>query len=457
MTLTATRDVQVAPDTRKKPKIVARMSDWQYIERSLHRMMAGWGRHFADWPDKVAVSRHVWEQAECVRRLRERLEEFPGAVGNLDAPVSARLETLVNTVLLAPSHADAVYGMSQILAGALIRSYLRHVENAHPVHDAPTMAMLQEIVRVKEAQRLWLRDYRRRYPHTTDAAYKAAVEAALTECGDLHEALPVEGEGARPVGVGTDFRLPARPARTLGTEPKHDLMPWLEADFTRSVETRRLFWCYGYMMEMNLAEDQLHWIWDAHEMPWEFQQDVSRHLWDESRHGDSGYSRLQDFGIGLETIGFGGYGSAPAGPAASMTAHDLYEAVFFIGLVAETGHFTVKHEAYADFRDGGDLESAEMMLFDIIDETSHVQYAHKWLPLLAERAGLPGDDFKRRGHEQRERLLAEATERAESRAGIPRDPNDPGFAFYQRLLSVMRDRQPLSNTDSCPPRSYKPM
>ncbi len=40
-------------------------------------MIAGWGRHFTDWNDITACHRHVWEQAECVRRLRERLGQFP--------------------------------------------------------------------------------------------------------------------------------------------------------------------------------------------------------------------------------------------------------------------------------------------------------------------------------------------------------------------------------------------
>jgi hypothetical protein len=95
---------------------------------------------------------------------------------------------------------------------------------------------------------------------------------------------------------------------------------------------------------------------------------LARHLWDESRHGDSGYSRLRDFGISLTDIRLSAvtprsalapgtkrvsWNSAPA-----MTPQELFEQAFFIGMVAETGHFHVKKEAYQDFKDGGDLESA---------------------------------------------------------------------------------------------------
>src|SRR6476619_5822924 len=206
----ATRAVLVDTTSGGKPKTVALLSDWEYLERALQRLIAGWGRYIAAWEDKVVVHRQIWEQAECVRRLRERLTQFPGSVHNLDRPVSQRLETLANTVLLAPSHQDAIDGIYQLLAGALTGAYLHYIQHAHPIHDAPTVAMLHEIVSVKEQQRLWLRDYRRRYPHTTSPAYRTAVERELAACQLLLSPLSVDGTPAAPAGVNTNFRLPAR-------------------------------------------------------------------------------------------------------------------------------------------------------------------------------------------------------------------------------------------------------
>jgi hypothetical protein len=475
--LPAPREVLV--DQRgSKPKTVARLSDWEYVERSIQRLIAGWGRYFAEWNDKVAVHRQIWEQAECVRRLRERLVQFPGSTHNLDQPVSRRLEALANAVLLAPSHQDAVDGIYQILNGALTAAYLHYIQLAHPVHDAPTVAVLHEIVSVKEQQRLWLREYRRRYPHSTSPAYRAAIEAELVSCGELLQALPVEGAPAAPAGVNTGFRLPARPAYPAGSLSKHNLMQRIVADFTTSVEARRLFWCYGYLREMNLAMDQLRWIYDSPDMPWAFHQDIARHLWDESRHGDSGMSRLLDFGITLREIGFSPYdpalaeaaGMPPAAPQHDtpeaipamgqvdpLSPRQLYDVVFDIGMIAETGHFNVKREAYEDFRAGGDLESAEMMLFDIIDESAHVQYAHQWLPALAERAGVDNGDYRERAARERQRRQEAHLRAMAEAAQLPRDEADPGYALYQRLLGIMRAKHPLSNADTCPPRSPLPM
>lgn len=65
-----------------------------------------------------------------------------------------------------------------------------------------------------------------------------------------------------------------------------------------------------------------------------------------------------------------------------MTPQQLYDVVFDIGMIAETPLHGQARSVSDDFKAGGDLESAEMMLFDIIDESTHVQYAHKWLLLL---------------------------------------------------------------------------
>lgn len=460
----AGRLVQVNLDTRKKPVVVAYLAEWEYLEKSLHRMLCGWGRHFGEWQDKVSLFRAVWESAESVRRIRERLVQFPGTQSNLDLAVSSRLEDFANAVLLAPSLDDAVDGILQIYGEALARAYLTYLERAHTVHDAPTLALLRDNVRAKEDLRQWRQEYRRRHPHTIDLEYRARIEAALAAVGALVAPIPVEGNPAQPVGVRTDFRPPARTAHPEGSRGKPDIMPCLEAEFRYSIEARRLFWCYGYLLEMNLAEDQLLWLYDSPTMPWDFHQDVTRHMWDESRHGDSGYSRLLDFGISIQEIGYPYYdrslyeladGDGAAGQARVRGDRDLYESVYGIGMVAETGHFTVKHEAYDDFREGGDLESAEMMLFDIIDETTHVQYAHKWLPFLAEQVGEDPNGFKKRGAEDRERLLKQATERADLLRANP--PQGEAREAYERLILRMREKLPLLNAETCPPRSYKPM
>jgi hypothetical protein len=477
--------ILIEAQTRQRPRNVDLLNDWQYVERSVHRLLAAWGRDLADWDDKSALHRHIWDQAECIRRLRDRVEQFPG--GKADAPVSPRLEQLANAALLAPTLEDALDAIYELLLKTLVGAYGEYMASVHPVHDAPTIVLLHEINQIKSQQWLWYRDHRRRHPHTPDAAYRARVTARLADCGHFRAALPVApGQAAQPAGVATDFRLRRFSARTVPIRPRQPFMDYVRADFATSLEARRLFWAFGYMLEKNLPDDQLLWLYYGHYMPWAWQHDISRHLWDESRHGDSGHSRLRDFGISLEEVGFSGYDQAAReAELTSLAAQrgltldeafarqnellapfkadplpkaQLYEHVFMIGLVAETGHFVVKNEGYVDFKEGQDLHSAEMMLFDIIDETAHVQYAHKWLPLLAEFAGIDHTGYRERGVKIREESQARAIATArELDRQLPRTPGDPCFDFYQDLLARIRAACPLTNAATCPPRSPKPM
>ena len=462
MELAVPKAIQVDASTRTKPKNLFRLYDWEYLERSMHRLLAGWGRNFCEWDDKTAVHRHVWQTSECVKRLRKRVAEFPG--GNLDVPVSARLEGFANAVLLAPSFEDALDGIYQEFAGALIHSYLMYIRSAHAIHDAPTIAILQEILTIKEEERLWFRSYRRKNPHTTDAAYLGKIQDEVNALGHLLEAIPMPegGEKAQPLGVRTDFRLRSRVGQPKDSERKHDIFPYLQTEFTRSAETRRLFWCYGYMLERNLADDQLAWIYDAHFMPWEFHEDISRHMWDESRHGDSGHSRLLDFGITIQDIGYAPYENLSEAEAVHkpLTPAELYERVFFIGMVAETGHFHVKREAYEDFKEAGDFESAEMMLFDIVDESTHVQYAHRWLPVLAEKgAVVDHPTYRARAatirDEKQAALLANVARYQKEL--VFDEAKNPDHAFYRKLLRAIQERKPLAVRSPEPELSPLPM
>jgi hypothetical protein len=85
-----------------------------------------------------------------------------------------------------------------------------------------------------------------------------------------------------------------------------------------------------------------------------------------------------------------------------------------------------------------------------------VQYAHRWLPLLAQHADVDNSDYRERAAQERARIQREHDERVAS-TEVNRDASDANYAHYQKLLKVMRAKQPLSNAETCPPRSPLPM
>src|SRR5947207_2053389 len=140
--------IATAKTSSDRPRIVpvvyVLLSNWCYVEYSILRIIAGWGRCAEDWQDKLAVCYHVWLQAEIVNRLRNRLDMFPG--GKADQPVHGVFETLCNTVLLAPSWKDAMAGVHTKLNAALVDAIREYLGTSHKVHDRPTHDLLREIL-----------------------------------------------------------------------------------------------------------------------------------------------------------------------------------------------------------------------------------------------------------------------------------------------------------------------
>mgnify|MGYP001447578378 CR=1 FL=1 len=117
-------------------------------------------------------------------------------------------------------------------------------------------------------------------------------------------------------------------------------------------------------------------------MPWEFYLDLSRHLWDEVRHSTMGETRLRELGVELTEI-------------PHMTANydwrqrvDPLMRYTTLTLVIEAASFPKKNESYRNHLAAGDMRSAQALLYDVTDETMHVQYGSKWVPELMKRAGI---------------------------------------------------------------------
>jgi len=58
--------------------------------------------------------------------------------------------------------------------------------------------------------------------------------------------------------------------------------------------------------------------------------------------------------------------------------------------VIEADSFHYKHQTYQQHLSRLDLQSAEAVLWDIMDETLHVRFGQKWVPALMKRYGYTG-------------------------------------------------------------------
>ena len=470
-----------------RPRIVPNayvlLAGWRYLEESLHRILCAWGWSAGDWEDKLAVCHHVWLQAEIVERMRRRLDMFPG--GKPDQPVASVFEDVGNAVLQASDFRQAMAGVYEVMDRLLTASYAHYAATTHPVHDKPTVDLLAEVLELKAVQARWYASLRKRYPYVLNARgrYAQSIERAMSAIGDGLKVVECDEPHAQPVGKRIDFRYPETPGRVRDHDKAPNVMPFLTTDWSHSVRSRRLFFMIGYFWEMGVAESQLRWIYYADFMPWAFRYAESRHMWDESRHGNSGLSRLRDAGLDIADIGYDSYGKGGEGLMQPMTPADVYQAFYNVTQIAETGYFETKRYCFEDFDRCGDDASAEMMQFDIIDETSHVEYARIWLEAMGKAAGVQ-EDYRQRG--KADRLAAQKNSNESVRlfqavrsgqlspdqAVLPDTDAtyNPGAAsaatvllddrarnHYDHLLAVVDSSCPLKRTDQAPVRPNLPM
>jgi len=471
-----------APSSRKArliPATADTLSVWRYMEYSVLRIIAGWGRQACDWEDKLAVCYHVWLQAEIIDRLRKRLEMFPPHKPEM--PVSGEYEGLSNAALMAADFETAMHGVHGLLNPALANAYRSYLTSSHPVHDKPTHDLLVEVLEFKALQAKWYTDFQKRHPSNPVPSYTKIIQERLASLNGFVTAFPLEGQPAKPAGIDTDFRMPETPGRVPHWNEAPNIMPLLELDWSTSVEARRLFFMIGYCWEMGVAEQQLRWIFYADFMPWEYVYEESRHMWDESRHGNSGLSRLKDFGLDIKDVGYSSYGSKGDGFLTPMTPADVYNAFYAVTQIAERGYFKTKTYCFEDFAAGDDAASAEMMQYDIIDETTHAEYGRKWLTKMAERAGVDEDWLKRGANDREAAQKASDARVASYRAFVEHGDADAAVVMpdsgvsvapsgnhralldpvardhYQHLLAVLREQLPLKNAATAPMRPNLPM
>jgi len=143
---------------------------------------------------------------------------------------------------------------------------------------------------------------------------------------------------------------------------------------------RELYRAHNFLMEVQASDSCASLLFESPDMPWDFYFDVSRHMWDEMRHCEFGELKLQALGHDIRELGI------------SNTAYVLRQTIDpldrYVALTTqEADAFPGKHEGLGDALKNNDDIFARAWSYDIADETQHVRYGHKWIPVLIEVTG----------------------------------------------------------------------
>jgi len=145
---------------------------------------------------------------------------------------------------------------------------------------------------------------------------------------------------------------------------------------------RERYHAVNFLQEVQAADSCASLLFEAPDMPWDFFLDLSRHMWDEARHSMFGEAKLLELGT---TAAAAGLSTKAYAMRQTLTPLDRYAALS----TQEADAFPGKHVGLKDAVAHNDTLSAKAWSYDIADETQHLRYGSKWIPLMIEKTGEP--------------------------------------------------------------------
>lgn len=360
---------------------INRFKRYQAFETHSARLLGGWLPGVAKWEVKKQMAYHLWENVEHSRDLRTRLWEL--RVTNPDRGLDPLLDAAVECFAAAQHDYELVAGVYLVLKPALLDAYERYAAATFDIYDHPSVIVLKALIARTRDQILWAKSI---VDEMTDSGEKRRNVQRWTQfLRDVLTAIGgIDGNGEKsplpPAPPAYSTLLPFSEARrderfriaiaSPAAPDKSDLMAYLLWQFS------------NYVQEMQAAETLATVLWEAKGMEWEFYYDVARHCWDEVRHSELGENRLNQLGYHISDFpsAIGSYGWRQLfDPAIRYCA---------LTYIIEAGSFKLKHESYQRYLSQNDLESAQAVMYDIMDETMHVRFGQKWVPSLMKHCGV---------------------------------------------------------------------
>lgn len=286
---------------------VKRLLRFFLIERYTLRALAGWAMGTPEFEVKVEYGRHMYYHAEAGMKIRTRLTELRTSEEVTDRFASQEIEELFSEILYSDTPAHFLAAIYGVVLPHMERAYREHAEHTDQVADAPTIRAIRHI----------LTDYRDMidwgeaatnayieggYEEGSIRKWQHHIEKLLRSFGGVTGTLPkaVRPDALRSTGKPAFERsmVATRDPRFKTFEhtyeyhlaDEHKIVYDTEFDQTRLnlVRTQR--------DEMDAIETFGNALYEIKDAPFGFDYDMSRIIWDETRHTELGHKSLQALG-----------------------------------------------------------------------------------------------------------------------------------------------------------------
>jgi hypothetical protein len=374
---TPRRDTALAIDENRRL-----LNRYRFVEHESMRILAGWLPRAETFELKCELGRTIWEYSQHVNALYLRLREIQSPA--FQAPDDLALVTLLREALHAPDEFALAVGIYRVITPSLIRALEAHETATFPNSDQPSVhvikhALLDLHAQVDRAEALLTQAEQAGRNSTAARAWEKYLRQLLAAAGGISGREPkttveprvpaIRTEFKAPREAGRDSRFTQRLADTGTMPPEDDYRGHTVEEFER------------YSTEMLAAETVALVMFSVPGMPWEFQYDTARHLYDEVRHCLMGYEWMRTHDMD---------------PFSSPQYLHIYKwrsqfpplmQYCMLTMGNEVHAFPYRHRRVKAHEESGDRLSEQFVRYDIADETQHVRFGRRWLPELLKHVG----------------------------------------------------------------------
>lgn len=362
---------------------------YEFIERRLTRVIAGWLPGTPRWEVKFILGRLAWEDSEHTQMLRSRILELRTSERILDRAPSLNLSLVLDELVLADDWLEFLAGLVS-LKRALLGAYERHLGQTQPLVDQPTCRILR-ILGAEEREQIALLD--EQIALGAKSEDRARLEAwTMRITGLIDAAAGIQGIDpvsytvrSEELRAGQRTFVPDRTYMLDGRFSQRQVPRFLPGQESGGEEREDVYRqiAMGRFAEMQAAASLALSLYENDGQPWEYYHLTARHLWDEIRHCAMGQAMLEDLGLDWTKVphfvgNYQFYASLPP-----------LERIVRLGVIIElSGMESGLKRREVETARTHRLELAETFQdYDWADEVNHVDYAQRVLAILTD-----GDD-----------------------------------------------------------------
>src|SRR5579883_450306 len=289
------------------------------FERNMLRSLAGWSMGTPEFEVKVEFGRHIYWHAEAGMKIRTRLTELRMPEEATDKFHSPDITEFFNELIYSETSAHFVAGLYGVVLPAIKQAYTEHSAHTDQVADAPTVRMIRHILADYDEMIAWGKGAIEAY---IQGGYEEAglhkwqyhLEKLLRSFGSVTGTLL---KGPRPQSLRSEGKPPFErsfiatrdprfgtfehtyeyqvadndAASTGGKDAAHHAKVY-ESDFDKT----RLNLVRTQRDEMDAIETFGNVLYEIRDVPFGFDYDLSRIIWDETRHTELGHKAMEALG-----------------------------------------------------------------------------------------------------------------------------------------------------------------